>query len=85
MPTTELTYRIEEDGDGLAAFVDLKHVGPIRVGEAHKAGKRWSLSTWDDRTGNSVLFAETRQDALAALDFHASMVARLLSVPAVTA
>ncbi|MBP3086987.1 hypothetical protein [Mycolicibacterium fortuitum] len=87
MSTRELTYEIEEHpGGSLVAKVILTHVGPTDVGSAHSAGDQWRLMLWNDEKGCSAeLFASTRQDALAALDFHAAMVARLLTRTAVAA
>lgn len=87
MSTQELTYQIEErPGGSLVAQVILTHVGPTDVGSAHQAGDQWRLMLWNDEKGCSAeLFASTRQDALAALDFHAAMVARLLTRTAVAA
>ncbi|WP_301121145.1 hypothetical protein [Mycolicibacterium fortuitum] len=87
MSTRELTYEIEECPSGsLVAKVVLTYYGPTDAGSAHPAGDQWRLMLWNDEKGCSAeLFASTRQDALAALDFHAAMVARLLQPKAVAA
>ena len=87
MPQPEYRYEIEEPSDrSLVAVVHLHHVGRVPVAEATRTGKTWAVSLWNDERGcSATLSAADRADALAALDFHAAMVARLLTPKSVSA
>lgn len=92
MSTQELTYQIEEgeDGQRLVALIDGDgRPMPLQAGVAvQMSADNWLVIVWDENIedhSSASFHVEDRAAALQVLDFHATLVARLIASQAVTA
>lgn len=90
MPTMESTHEVKERDDGaLVAYVE-RELGPSQVGVAlpHPAGDGWLTILWAENgqsaeftthAAGSRLDVNAREAVRQLLEFHASIIARLVA------